>query len=122
MAALRRVGAGPRVEGRPCVRPGGRGRDRDRRRFEPLPLSIEADADLDRGIDARNLREAIVALPEPYREAVILCAIEDRSYEEAAAILDCAVGTIRSRLHRGKALLAERLTGTPSLERTANHG
>ncbi len=41
--------------------------------------------------------------------AVVLCDLEELSYEEAAATLDCAVGTIRSRLHRGRALLLAKL-------------
>ena len=85
-------------------------RSRDRRRFEPLspalahPIAAEVAND-----DARDLRKAIAGLPEVYREAVVLCGIEEKSYEEAAAILDCAVGTVRSRLHRGKEQLARML-------------
>jgi hypothetical protein len=48
-------------------------------------------------------------LPQNYREAVILCELEEMSYEEAAAALDCPVGTVRSRLHRARALLVEKL-------------
>ena len=48
------------------------------------------------------------ALPERYREAVIACDLEGRSYEEAAAVLECAVGTVRSRLHRARGLLARK--------------
>ena len=58
-------------------------------------------------IDA--LRRAILALPEHYREAVVLCDLHEMSYAEAAGVLACSVGTIRSRLHRGRALLAEKL-------------
>ncbi len=48
-------------------------------------------------------------LPEPYRDAVVLCDLEERSYEDAARLMGCAVGTVRSRLHRARALLAVRL-------------
>ena len=48
-------------------------------------------------------------LPEPYRDAVVLCDLEERSYEDAARLMGCAVGTVRSRLHRARALLAARL-------------
>ena len=55
------------------------------------------------------LRRAILTLPEHYREAVVLCDLEELSYVEAAEALDCAVGTVRSRLHRARAMLGERL-------------
>jgi RNA polymerase sigma-70 factor (ECF subfamily) len=58
---------------------------------------------------AERVRQAVLALPPNYREAVALCDLEELSYEEAAAALGCAVGTIRSRLHRGRALLLAKL-------------
>jgi len=48
-------------------------------------------------------------LPAEFREAVVLCELEERSYEEAAQMIGCPIGTIRSRLHRGRALLMARL-------------
>jgi RNA polymerase sigma-70 factor (ECF subfamily) len=59
--------------------------------------------------EAERLRRAIATLPENFREVVALCELEEMSYEEAAAALDCPVGTVRSRLHRARALLAEKL-------------
>jgi RNA polymerase sigma-70 factor (ECF subfamily) len=56
-----------------------------------------------------RVRQAIQTLPENYREAVVLCDLEEMSYEEAAQALDCPVGTVRSRLHRARALLHEKL-------------
>jgi len=56
-----------------------------------------------------RVRQAIQTLPENYREAVVLCDLEEMSYEEAAEALDCPVGTVRSRLHRARALLLEKL-------------
>jgi RNA polymerase sigma-70 factor (ECF subfamily) len=56
-----------------------------------------------------RVREAVLDLPVEFREAVVLCGLEEMSYEEAARLLDCPVGTIRSRLHRGRALLLARL-------------
>jgi RNA polymerase sigma-70 factor (ECF subfamily) len=56
-----------------------------------------------------RVRQAIQTLPENYREAVVLCDLEEMSYEEAAQALDCPVGTVRSRLHRGRAMLLEKL-------------
>jgi RNA polymerase sigma-70 factor (ECF subfamily) len=59
--------------------------------------------------DSDRLRAAIAALPERYREVVALCDLEEKSYEDAAGVLECAVGTIRSRLHRARGLLARKL-------------
>lgn len=59
---------------------------------------------------------AVSELPVEFREAVVLCELEELSYEEAARVLDCPIGTIRSRLHRGRALLLaklEMLRGVP---------
>jgi RNA polymerase sigma-70 factor (ECF subfamily) len=56
-----------------------------------------------------QLRAAVLELPAEFREAVVLCGLEELSYEEAARLLDCPVGTIRSRLHRGRALLLAKL-------------
>lgn len=56
-----------------------------------------------------NLRQAILALPEHYREVVVLCDLHEMDYARAAQILGCAVGTVRSRLHRARELLAKKL-------------
>jgi len=56
-----------------------------------------------------QVRAAVLELPPEFREAVVLCGLEELSYEEAAQLLDCPVGTIRSRLHRGRALLLAKL-------------
>jgi RNA polymerase sigma-70 factor (ECF subfamily) len=56
-----------------------------------------------------RVRQAIATLPENYREIVVLCDLEEMSYEEAASALDCPVGTVRSRLHRARAILLEKL-------------
>src|SRR5579883_2680987 len=60
------------------------------------------------GIDA--LRRAVVTLPRRYREVVVLCDLEELDYAEAAVALGCPIGTVRSRLHRARALLLEKLT------------
>ncbi len=64
----------------------------------------------------RVVWDAVLKLPAHYREAVVVCDLQEMSYEEAAAALGCSVGTIRSRLHRGRGLLAERLraVGSPA--------
>ena len=56
-----------------------------------------------------ELRSAIAALPERYREAVALCDLEGKSYEEASVLLKCALGTVRSRLFRARELLGRKL-------------
>ncbi len=64
----------------------------------------------------RQVRAAVQELPVEFREAVVLCELEELSYEEAAQMAGCPIGTIRSRLHRGKALLMaklEMLRGVP---------
>ena len=56
-----------------------------------------------------TVRAAVVSLPIPYREAVSLCDLEELSYEAAALALDCPIGTVRSRLSRGRLLLGMKL-------------
>lgn len=57
------------------------------------------------------LRRAVLALPEQYREVVVLCDLEEMSYENAAVVLECSPGTVASRLHRAKNILRTRLKG-----------
>jgi RNA polymerase sigma-70 factor (ECF subfamily) len=56
-----------------------------------------------------KVRAAVRELPVEFRETVVLCELEELSYDEAALMLDCPIGTIRSRLHRGRALLLAKL-------------
>jgi RNA polymerase sigma-70 factor (ECF subfamily) len=65
--------------------------------------------DLTRSETIERVRQAVLALPPRYREVVVLCDLHEMSYAEAAAALHCVVGTIRSRLHRARSLLAETL-------------
>jgi RNA polymerase sigma-70 factor (ECF subfamily) len=50
-----------------------------------------------------------LSLPSRYREVVILCELEGSTYESAAVTIGCAIGTVRSRLHRARQLLATKL-------------
>jgi RNA polymerase sigma-70 factor, ECF subfamily len=59
------------------------------------------------GIEA--LRRAVLALPRRYREVVVLCDLEEVNYSDAAIALGCPIGTVRSRLHRARGLLLEKL-------------
>jgi len=69
----------------------------------------EAVDAIDREETLRALRSAILSLPINYREVVVLCDLEEMDYEHAAAQIGCAVGTVRSRLHRARVILAEKL-------------
>jgi RNA polymerase sigma-70 factor (ECF subfamily) len=64
---------------------------------------------LERAQIAEMLRDAILTLPDHYREPVTLCDLEGKSYTEAAALLDCPVGTVRSRLNRARSILLDKL-------------
>src|ERR1035441_6987387 len=59
------------------------------------------------GIEA--LRRAVMALPRRYREVVLLCDLEELDYADAAVGLRCPIQTVRSRMHRARALLFEKL-------------
>jgi RNA polymerase sigma-70 factor (ECF subfamily) len=61
--------------------------------------------------DSADLWKAVSSLPERYREVVVLCDLEEKSNEEAAGLIGCAVGTVWSRLHRAHELLARKLRG-----------
>jgi RNA polymerase sigma-70 factor, ECF subfamily len=69
-----------------------------------------------------RVRQAIATLPENYREVVVLCELDELSYEDAAAALDCPVGTVRSRLHRARAILVEKLRDTQPVRRASAVG
>jgi RNA polymerase sigma-70 factor, ECF subfamily len=64
---------------------------------------------LERGQIAGLLREAILTLPDHYRGPVTLCDLEGKSYDEAATLLECPVGTVRSRLNRARSMLLDKL-------------
>jgi RNA polymerase sigma-70 factor (ECF subfamily) len=64
-----------------------------------------------------QVRAAVLDLPAEFREAVVLCELEELSYEEAAQLIGCPIGTIRSRLHRGRALLLAKLEMLRSVPR-----
>lgn len=97
--------------------------ERRERPYEPIPAD-ESMARLPDGLVsepeslARELmrsevtarvQSAIASLPDHYRQAVVLCDLCELSYEQAASRLQCALGTIRSRLNRAHAILAQKL-------------
>jgi RNA polymerase sigma factor (sigma-70 family) len=96
-------------------------RRRARIRFDPLPDDAErlpgrgqsgtqnpAQAYDDTHFDA-DVQAALHALPPDFRAAVVLCDLEGLSYEEIAATLGIKIGTVRSRIHRGRSQLREAL-------------
>jgi RNA polymerase sigma factor (sigma-70 family) len=103
-------------------------------RFEALPDDAERVAGrevspetavLDAGLDP-DVETALAALPPDFRAAVVLCDIEQLSYEEIAATLGVKLGTVRSRISRGRALLraalADRAPRMPVAAATASEG
>jgi RNA polymerase sigma-70 factor (ECF subfamily) len=82
------------------------------RRFDEAPeQAAAADQEGRVLVEQRlvRLHAAIARLPLEYREALVLCELAELPYAEAAAVLDCPVGTVRSRLHRARALLTASL-------------
>jgi RNA polymerase sigma-70 factor, ECF subfamily len=80
--------------------------------FEPVsPSAPVADPWQPEGWSEPAVRAALDALPDDFRAAVLLVDVEELSYEEAASVMDCAVGTVRSRLFRARRLLAASLRG-----------
>jgi RNA polymerase sigma-70 factor, ECF subfamily len=60
-------------------------------------------------LTVETVRQAVLALPPHFREVVVLCELHELSYAETAEVLGCPIGTVRSRLHRGKDLLSQTL-------------
>ncbi len=92
-------------------------RRRARIRFEALPDDAERVPGRERSPEQvyhddnfdDDVQRALDALPPDFRAAVVLCDIEGLSYEEIAATLGIKLGTVRSRIHRGRTLLREAL-------------
>jgi len=92
-------------------------RRKARIRFEALPDDAERVASKDKSPEQQvddalydpDVQAALDALPADFRAAVVLCDIEGLSYEEIAASLDIKLGTVRSRIHRGRSQLREAL-------------
>jgi RNA polymerase sigma-70 factor, ECF subfamily len=74
------------------------------------PYIEDAAANIDSTRLSRLLHQAISRLPIPYREAVVLCDLQEMTYADAASVLECPIGTVRSRLARGRRQLLRMLT------------
>ena len=81
----------------------------DEETFEQVVIEPRLLEDLTKAETIENVRRAVLSLPERYREVVVLCELQELSYGETAEILGCAIGTVRSRLHRARALLLAKL-------------
>ena len=76
---------------------------------EPAAVDTDLLAKMTREETIEAVRQAVSSLPGTYREAVVLCDLEEASYADAAEVLGVPVGTVRSRLSRGRGLLLEKL-------------
>jgi RNA polymerase sigma-70 factor, ECF subfamily len=75
-----------------------------------LPITLpDFAADFARQDQAKRLRQAILSLPRKYREVIVLCSLQELSYEEAAVVVGSSIGTVRSRMHRAKQLLLRKV-------------
>ena len=72
---------------------------------------LAAPASQDRHVELGDMQRALMHLPQPQREALILVGAGGFAYEEAAEICGCAVGTIKSRVARGRVALEDLLSG-----------
>jgi RNA polymerase sigma-70 factor (ECF subfamily) len=78
--------------------------------------------DLTRAETIAAVREAIASLPPVYREVVVLCELQEMNYADAAAVVECPIGTVRSRLHRARALLTTKLARLAGNDRMKDEG
>jgi RNA polymerase sigma-70 factor (ECF subfamily) len=76
---------------------------------ERLIVHFDPINDLSKGETIMAVRQAVLALPVHYREVVVLCSFHEMNYADAAMILNCPVGTVRSRLNRARTILIEKL-------------
>jgi RNA polymerase sigma-70 factor (ECF subfamily) len=82
--------------------------DQPQRQYEDKKIHLPADQVL-HGELAQKIEQAIAALPEAQRSALLLCRQDELSYEEIAAILECSLSATKSLIHRGRETLKEKL-------------
>ena len=76
---------------------------------DPVAESSDVSARLEQADRQQAVKQALAQLDQRYRAVVVLADMEDATYESIAGILDIPVGTVRSRLHRARMELRERL-------------
>ena len=74
-----------------------------------VDVNVDVGAMLDRRLSIDLVHRLVLTLPVLYREALVLCDLHELGYAEAAVVLGCPVGTVRSRLHRARAMLADKM-------------
>jgi len=84
---------------------------------EAAALMVECDPTegIARQQTSTAIWKAVLSLPEHYREVVVLCDLQELSYADAAQTAGCAIGTIRSRLHRAHDMLSKKLQHSAAL-------
>lgn len=91
-------------------------RRRNRRPTAPIPEEVDrwegastvgADVEYDRVSLGDDIQKALLRLPMEFREAVVLCDVVGLSYEEISLAVAVPIGTVRSRIHRGRRMLRE---------------
>ncbi len=99
-------------------------RRKDHRQPHPILLDdvgtvASTPASQEARLEIRSLADALTLLPEDQRAVLLLVGLEESSYQDAATILDIPVGTVMSRLHRGREKLRVSMAGTivPALRR-----
>src|ERR1700744_3233103 len=82
--------------------------DQPQRQYEDKKVTLPTESVL-HGELAGKIQEALAALPENQRAAILLCQQDELSYEEIAKVLDCSLSATKSLIHRGREALKEKL-------------
>lgn len=86
---------------------------------KPVVDATDLANDVARREQAVRVRQAVSSLPRKYREVIVLCSLQELSYEDAAAVIGRSIGTVRSRMHRAKQLLLRKLNADELTEEDA---
>jgi RNA polymerase sigma-70 factor (ECF subfamily) len=92
-------------------------RARERNRLLVRALTTHSEGNLEREVTeagySDEVERALAALPDEFRTALLLVTVEEMRYDEVAEVMSCPIGTVRSRVARGRALLAASLMKSP---------
>ncbi|MFZ1700157.1 MAG: sigma-70 family RNA polymerase sigma factor [Pyrinomonadaceae bacterium] len=89
---------------------------------EQIAETVAFEPPIPQRLTDEEIIEAIKRVPEKFSQVVLLTDVEEFSYKEAAALLDIPIGTVMSRLHRGRRMLRQELTGFDARGRIAAEG